>query len=210
MRSVRDDAISYTLASYLSTHTFPNLYRVRVALLGVGIAEAIAAIVELAVVAARVGVARVAVVTLLAARLAADRPSRTVAVRGRPAGGRAAITRAGVPIGRTARCPCDVRCRTPVIVQLASQPSPLSRLPSSHSSGGVITPLPHSVQALVQPSDGFVLPSSHSSRHPARGCRSRFSSTTPSDPQWPPQPPSPEAVTSFQKLSAGPATGPRG
>src|SRR5512135_1623954 len=47
--------------------------------------------------------------------------------------------------------------------QFASHPSPLIRLPSSHSSPAVTTPSPQMVHELVQPSDGLVFPSSHCS-----------------------------------------------
>src|SRR5262245_30738818 len=48
-------------------------------------------------------------------------------------------------------------------LQLLGQKSSLTRLPSSHVSGGVIVPLPHTVQALVQPSESSAFPSSHCS-----------------------------------------------
>src|SRR5689334_9516201 len=61
------------------------------------------------------------------------------------------------------------------IVQVGLQPSPATRLPSSHSSSGVLMPSPHfavhappphggsNVQLAEQPSYGMRFPSSHSS-----------------------------------------------
>src|ERR1043165_4644885 len=52
-----------------------------------------------------------------------------------------------------------------LLVQVASQPSQLMVLPSSHASVPVSTPLPHAVtvQLLSQPSPLTWLPSSHAS-----------------------------------------------
>src|SRR5436853_95918 len=56
------------------------------------------------------------------------------------------------------------------ITQVAEQPSPLSLLPSSHSSSGSSVPSPQggsSMQGAAQPSPQTVLPSSHSSPAPS-------------------------------------------